>query len=727
MTHVSSASTSPASGSATAGTRFLLELENTCAILRVYGEEHPAFRRSADAAAANAVAPLHISISSKGLAIDKTAVDEPSLARFSKLLRRFGLIGLDVETRPTASQITSLVIALGELERAPPATAEVIQRIAQASGGAIKAIPLRLDHLRLVEGRTKGKEPAAGPIPLTSQSGVGFVWRELFSSTAIPSTVGPTETARGGPVGSAPVVAMPPQAARQLAQSFERSLGPSPAPAQWGAMVDGWVKQLAQAGISPSALPALAAAATAQADAPQGGEGQQPASGGRLDAVSSFLEALSPHLCQRLMAETVAANVVSESVVLALAQRLPPGIVLGALSAVDRNNAQPSQAALALLRKVSSEVSPDQVGRNAPRTNDELVQTAASLERLLQSDREGAFVPDEYLRRRQELSRAPLLPDESNPFAPPDERETARHAADVVFQMLSSAEAEPGHAAAGLEFLKHRLLDWTRCGNFSHAAEALSLAHRLCVHEEPSLARAAREVVSGPVELDDLLLGAKHCVDRGTAVRSVSEFLQQCHGGAVARLLASDRLLAAAGGATDDAVVFDAMRHVMANAPDYCMADVMAAIGDEPPPVLLAILSRLDNADILKAVQSMVRHCSGALRRVVLRQVFERNIPWPLPLTEQLLKDEESGVRRLAMMRLVRDNDAAVAAGYFEAASRSRDYAIDVCLGLAELLRPYRKNRQVRQAYRRWFWSRRRWGTLFSLSVGGGGNRRRAS
>jgi hypothetical protein len=371
------------------------------------------------------------------------------------------------------------------------------------------------------------------------------------------------------------------------------------------------------------------------------------------------------------------------------------------------------------------------VGRNAPRTNDELVQTAASLERLLQSDREGAFVPDEYLRRRQELSRAPLLPDGSNPFPPPDERETARHAADVVFQMLSSANSEPAHAAAGLEFLKHRLVDWTRCGNFSHAAEALSLAHRLCVHEEPSLADAAREVVSAPVELDDLLLGARSCVDRETAVRSVSEFLQQCHGGAVARLLASDRLLAAAGGATEDAVVFDAMRHVMANAPDYCMADVLASVGDEPPPVLLAILSRLDNADILKAVQAIVRHCSGALRRVILRQVFERNIPWPLPLTEQLLKDEESGVRRLAMMRLVRDNDAAVAAGYFEAASRSRDYAIDVCLGLAELLRPYRKKREVRTAYRRWFWSRRRWATLFSLSVGGGGrrggNRRRDS
>jgi hypothetical protein len=156
------------------------------------------------------------------------------------------------------------------------------------------------------------------------------------------------------------------------------------------------------------------------------------------------------------------------------------------------------------------------------------------------------------------------------------------------------------------------------------------------------------------------------------------------------------------------------------------MADLMAAIGDNPPPVMLSILTRLDNADILKAVQSMVRHSSGVLRRLILRQVFERNIAWPLPLTEQLLKDDESGVRRLAMMRLVRDNDPATAAGYFEAASRSRDYAIDVALGLADLLRPYRKSREVRTAYRRWFWSRRRWSALFSLSLGDR-NRRKAA
>jgi hypothetical protein len=397
--------------------------------------------------------------------------------------------------------------------------------------------------------------------------------------------------------------------------------------------------------------------------------------------------------------------------------------VLGALSAVDRTNAQPSQAAMALLRKVSSEASPEQIARNAPRTNEDLAHTAASLERLLQSDREGAFVPDEYLRRRQELSRAPLSPDGSHPFASPSVRDTARHAADVVFQILASADVEPTHAAASLEFLRHRLIDWARCGTFSHAAEGLSLAHRLCIHDDQTIAEAARAVVLTPVELDDLLEGARHCVDRETAVRSIAEFLQQCDGGAVARLLASDRLTTAAAGSADEGVVVDSLRHVLTTAPDYCMSGLMAAVGENPPPLLLAVLSRLDDGDIIKAVRTMVPHCSPGLRRLVLQQVFKRNIPWPLPLTEQLLKDDESGVRRLAMMRLVRDSDPATAARHFEAAARSGEYSIDVAVGLAELLRPHRRNRDVRAAYRRWFWSRRRWAALFSLSVGTGRRR----
>src|SRR5687768_2859832 len=183
MTSAAPASTSPAASAA--ATRFLLELENTCSILRVYGQEHPAFRRSADAAAAGSVSPSHISVSSRGLAVDKTPVDEPNLARLARLLRTFGLIGLDVESRLTAAQVTSLALALDELERAPQSTAAVLDRIGRARGGALRPIPRRRDHLRLVEG-TAGKTP---PVPgsKSAPADVGSVWRELFSPTAAPA------------------------------------------------------------------------------------------------------------------------------------------------------------------------------------------------------------------------------------------------------------------------------------------------------------------------------------------------------------------------------------------------------------------------------------------------------------------------------------------------------------------------------------------------------------
>src|SRR5687768_3489754 len=269
MTSAAPASTSPAASAA--ATRFLLELENTCSILRVYGQEHPAFRRSADAAAASSVSPIHISVSSRGLAVDKTPVDEPNLARLARLLRTFGLIGLDVEGRLTAAQVTSLVLALDELERAPQSTSAVMDRIARASGGAMRAIPLKLDHLRLVEG-TAGKAPAV-PGSKSAPADVGSVWRELFSPSAAP--------AAGAGAGAGPG-ATSAQSARQLAQSLERAVGASPSPAQWDAMVQGWMKQLTQAGISPSALPALAAAATATAAAQRVGSPRQaePIGGG---------------------------------------------------------------------------------------------------------------------------------------------------------------------------------------------------------------------------------------------------------------------------------------------------------------------------------------------------------------------------------------------------------------------------------------------------------------
>jgi hypothetical protein len=87
-------------------------------------------------------------------------------------------------------------------------------------------------------------------------------------------------------------------------------------------------------------------------------------------------------------------------------------------------------------------------------------------------------------------------------------------------------------------------------------------------------------------------------------------------------------------------------------------------------------------------------------------------------LTERLLKDDQEPIRRLAVMRLVRDHDPAVAAKHLDAAGRDHQLPIDVGMGLAELLHAQRKHPDVRAACRRWFWSARRWRALFSFSFG---------
>ena len=50
-------------------TKFLVELDNTWTMLRLYGTEHPAFRRSAEAAAAAVERPGRVQINPRGFAV----------------------------------------------------------------------------------------------------------------------------------------------------------------------------------------------------------------------------------------------------------------------------------------------------------------------------------------------------------------------------------------------------------------------------------------------------------------------------------------------------------------------------------------------------------------------------------------------------------------------------------------------------------------------------------
>jgi hypothetical protein len=717
--------TAAKSSSVGACARFLVELENTCAAFRLYGAAHPAFARASEAAAAAvATVPLRVSVAAGGFASEEAAIDDPSLRGLARRLRLMGLVGLDVESKPTATHVAALVPLLAGGGSAEVATDAIVERIAQATGNTIRVIPLRLSSLRLVRGAAptnSGKNLARPDEPPS--------WRDLLSRACTGGLDEPE--------------------VRELAQSFEAALGAKPSEAQWNAMVDVWSRQLAHAhaqqasasaasppgetspaatdpGSRPTAGPADDPFASTRSvwdtlgAAGGGGGGDEPGAGHPLDAVGHFLQALSPNLSRRLLSETIQDQQVPEPLVMSLAQRLPTTVVLGALSAVDRDNGSPSQAAMALLRKVAAQAG-TQGDANAPRTNEELAATAAALERLLQSSKDSAFVPDEYLRRRDELSRGALAPHRGATGCPTP-TDTARHAAELVLQILVSPQSEPSHVLAALLFVGQRIVPWVRAGELPRAAEALAAARALCGSDDAANAGAARSVVGIPLGVDDLHEGARQFGGEGTHVAdAIAGLLRQCDGATLASLLRSNRLKngapgRSAGGGGEDVVV-SAIRTALADAPDHCIKGLFDAVSDKPPPALLAVLDHLSADAHVKAVAAAVPHCTPPVRKALLQQVFKRNIAWPVELTEHLLKDTDKDVRRMAVMRLARDADAKTCARHLELACGADEYEADVAAWLAELMRPRRKHPDVRGAWRRWTWSKRRWAAILFIKV----------
>src|SRR5258705_7942979 len=95
-------------------TRVLVEFETLWTLLRLYGIEHPAFKRGAGTAAAAVSQQIRVSVSPRGFTVGKTPLDDPALLTFSQRLRAMGLVGLVMEPGLTAAQVTALVLALDE-------------------------------------------------------------------------------------------------------------------------------------------------------------------------------------------------------------------------------------------------------------------------------------------------------------------------------------------------------------------------------------------------------------------------------------------------------------------------------------------------------------------------------------------------------------------------------------------------------------------------------------
>lgn len=667
----SSLNESASNAAAEASTRFLVELENTWTLQRLYGTEHPAFRRGAESAAAAIDRPTRVAISPRGFSPVKAGAPNETLGVFAQRLRAMGLVGLTMEPGLTPAQIVALVGVLIEADRSRVDVEAVVEKIAAATGGRVNAVPLRLDNLRLVEGTGGGESDQKGD-----------VWQDLFASAFAPGT--------------------DPAASSQLAQAFETALRRQSS-GQWDAMVGAWMKQLAAIdsnGVNPASVGPGRPAHPNTQSVP-------------LDSVAAFLGTLSPTLCQRLLKETITEQEVSTPVVIALAERLPAGVVLGALASVDRTNGAPSTAALALLRKMSANVvDPSRPPDAVPTTHAELADASATLERLLMTSAEHQFVPEEYLQRRQELSHHALSPAQGQSINYPAPEETTRHAAGLAFDILAAPEAEVSELTAALTFVTDRVGTWVRAGEFSLACESITRCAALAGHPEAAVSKAAQAIMAASLNADDLHEGSTRRSDRARAIDEVAELLCRSDGSTLAAILTATR-------PESGDPVFEALRRVMpALLPEKSLETIFRSLASCVPPSLLGVLTSLKEADAVKAVAAIVPHASGPVRRAAVHVIFRRDFRWTPALTDQLLRDEEPEIRRLAVMKLVSDCDLKTAAGVLAAATKPGKYEADVALGLAELLRRHRRHPDVRPAWKTWAWSKRWWIALLFVDIG---------
>jgi hypothetical protein len=670
---------------------FLVELDSAWSAYRLYGPDHPAYARRTAAAAAALGQPLRVSINSKGFHTQAAVVENEPLLDFARRLRTLGLIGLDAQPPLTADHVSSLVLALDECDRRHAIGDAVASRIAAATGQHVKATVLRVGKLRFVQGAPRAATDDGDPASIL----IDFFFDRLGGGGAGESSGNGTGVA-GDPA--------------KLARSFESAIRSAGSDADWSVVVEAWNQGL----LSIEAPVDVRDAGVAPEDAAK-----------RLHDVAAFLRSLSPLLCRRLLSGTVNHHATPAAVALALVERLPLGIVLGALSEVDRSSAAPSTAAVAVLRKIAANVTPGQMAvETAPRDMAQLAEVAATLQRLLGADQEEKFVPADYFNRRQELSAGAVSPSTplavGNALVIPSDRETSEHAAALAFGLLASPDASPAHLTSGLEYLKNHLGEWVRGGQFSLAEQGMELAQRLRATRaaEPEIAAAAAELLASTLDADVLLEGSRHSDDPQKAIADIIKLLGQNDGAALVSLLSASHLPATAGAASATNVVLQAVRKYLPSAPEGWIEKLFGAGQTNVPQGLLGVLATMPDDDVLRLVASMAPKASPPARRALVDLSFRRKGKWPLPLIERLLRDPDADVRRIAVMRCVRDAALAGAAAYLsDSTDLAGPYPPDVAVGLSDLLHAHRRHPDVRPAYRKWFWSRRRWATFFSFSV----------
>lgn len=691
--------TAETGSSSGASTQFLVELEHACALFGLYGSEHPAFRKRAELTASCAADPISVGVSPKGFTADSTAIAEDALLPLARRLVGLGVVGLTVSQGVGADEIRGLIEALHDSERQHLSGQAVGASVAKATGGRINALTVRLDNLRYVAG-TGG----AG-----SEDDTAATWRELFARAC-----GSAGNGAGSGGATAPLDA---------ARWFETEARRVQSSEGWTDVLEAWVGELRELESQTSGegftspdpnSPPAPFASNASAPREAGDES-------RLDGMAMFLRSLNPHLRQKLIGGMLGHSRAPERVVQALARRLPITVVLGAFSVLDRKTGEPSPAALALLRKMYQQLTGSRLPDDPPpRSDAELAEISASLQHLLESDQERRFVPEEYLARREELSRRSVECEGGSGMATlPSDEETRRRAAEVALQILSGKEAAAEHLVSGLEYVRARIGDWVRSGDFALAGRAIGLAEPLRGAGNKEVSDAAAAVAAAGYDLEALREGLSRATG-DNAAEGIIQMLQYADGPTLGRVLGAASLAPAGAG---ERVLIEAVGGLLARGDEASIAGLFRSVRDKTPRVVLLVLGTMPPPEALRAVQAILPHAAPAVRRGIIQTIFDRNVAWPAEMTLRLLEDEDPAVRRLAMMRLARDADLGAVARVLEQASKPGPLPVDVALGLAELLRPHRRDAAVHDAYRHWIWSSRRWGTFLFMSVGGKGKR----
>src|SRR5438270_13547363 len=92
-----------------ASTTSLVELEHTWALFRLYGGEHPAFRKRSEAAAASIAGPIQVGVNPKGFTADTATLVHDDLQPLARRLVGMGIVGLTIAPGLASQDVGALV------------------------------------------------------------------------------------------------------------------------------------------------------------------------------------------------------------------------------------------------------------------------------------------------------------------------------------------------------------------------------------------------------------------------------------------------------------------------------------------------------------------------------------------------------------------------------------------------------------------------------------------